>query len=247
MTKHYQPNNGQCVCEIHRQFEAKHGYTVDEWYERNPSVQPWHMESCGRCSDCPLTKKADSSVMNSQSEPTPTPTKRHVEPAPTKQTQPTPTPEPVAAQVEQEEPARTMCEPTRHVDTTPTHDAFVSFVVNFAIKATCFTAALPIVAIVGIIAILWKYRHMITDGVLDTADMVGGAVLAPFEAAHRMATAPKRQSYDVQVGKCAVKTGPFLLTGQNVITDPSKLLEAKPQDFIEIKFAERPEQVLVRR
>lgn len=48
--RYYEPANGQCVCEVHREFEAKHGITVDQWYERNPTVTPWYMESCGNCS-----------------------------------------------------------------------------------------------------------------------------------------------------------------------------------------------------
>lgn len=49
MTIDYEPANGRCVCEIHRQFEAEHGYTVDEWYAMHPEVTPWHLARCGNC------------------------------------------------------------------------------------------------------------------------------------------------------------------------------------------------------
>lgn len=51
MTKHYEPANGRCVCHLHRQFEAENGFTVDQWYERNPEVTPWYMERCSGCTE----------------------------------------------------------------------------------------------------------------------------------------------------------------------------------------------------
>ncbi|MFN8486426.1 MAG: hypothetical protein U0350_02470 [Caldilineaceae bacterium] len=64
-----EPHNGRCVCEIHRQFEAANGYTVDQYYEMHPEREPWYLE---RCPNCPERQQQAQQVEPTQ-QPTPEP------------------------------------------------------------------------------------------------------------------------------------------------------------------------------
>lgn len=63
----WQPNNGQCICEIHRQFASQHGHTVNEWYAAHPEIKPEWMERCGNCHNfahaAPAVAVAPSAVL----------------------------------------------------------------------------------------------------------------------------------------------------------------------------------------
>ena len=213
----YQPNHGQCVCDIHRAFLAKHGYTVDYYYDvLHPEKTPWYMAPCGHCD---RKAKAGDPIQVTQ------PVNQSVQPL----------------------EVNPMCNPTVHQSPCSTacarHQALLNFgnklavgallgivglvlaVLTIGLAGLAFLAAAPIAAV---IVLTWKYRYQLNDLLCD-------AMCLPFILAWRGVTLAA-QAVKAHINKPTPAPAQHvrMLAGPVAITDRRRLLEMKPVDVIEL-------------
>lgn len=250
----WSPNEGQCICEIHRAFAAQNGYTVNQWYAMNPDVTQEWME---RCPGCPERQASRQPSPAPAKQTKPSSSRPMVTPAPVKQ--PTQAATATKAKPVQEHP---MSEPTYqqpqapiYHDTTPTPDPALSAllsgvavvgVAGIVLLATlvfgvAILAAMPISAS---LVLAWKFRGAIWQAALAVVNAIVAVVCFPFVLAYRGAQRAIQTIQQHQTTQVAKSTR-LMLTGPAPITDPARLLEVQQVEPIE--FAARPTPVSVKR